>query len=197
VIRAFPSNIVKRIAHDPAWALMLLTLVTLLGATTSANAQRIPDALRLGEHRLVLIAQGTRPEAMAVRYRLGIYLPRGVPLMHLGMRDIPKTFLMRLGPAALDWPILPGEWMHNLLPPLTKEEWNYLSSRIEDMHEGEWMRVDYTPEHGSLIRIQGEPVLGHRGHALFAGFVRTWLGATPVSDALKRDLLDSAASAIR
>lgn len=180
--------------RDTAAALALSILLLLSMAPVPSAAQSLPDTLRLGEHRLVLTAFGTRPEAMAARYRLGVYLPDGVPLLHLGMHDLPKTFLLRLGPAAVDWPILPGEWMHNLLPPLSAEEWDYLSARIEDMREGEWMRIDYTPDHGTLIRIEGEPVLGHAGHALFAGFVRTWLGATPASDALKRDLLDSAAS---
>jgi hypothetical protein len=43
-----------------------------------------------------------------------------------------------------------------------------------------------------LVSIERRPILARPGHRLFAGFTRTWLGATPVSEILKRELIDSA-----
>jgi hypothetical protein len=178
--------------------LPLLLVAAMLGSGHASGQDLIlPQSIGVREQVLALAAAGARPEGPAERYHLGVYLPAHAPLAHVWRLDIPKSFVLRLGPTGVDWPVLPGEWMHNLLPPLTPDGWQLLSERVAAMEEGDVMRVDYMPQAGTVVSVEDEAVLSDPGHDVFEGFARTWLGDTPVSDALKQDLIDSAAAAGR
>lgn len=170
----------------------------LLGVLLPALAQTdLPERMQSAERELVRIAQGERPEVFGARYRLGVYMPAGSRLSDVWSDVLAKSFLLRADGPMTDRRILPGEWMHNLLPPLSEAQWDALSRGVAQMREGDTLRIDYIPASGTVIRVDGQPLLGVGGHEVFLGFARTWLGATPVSDLLKQDLLESAAEAER
>lgn len=170
----------------------------LLGVCLQAHAEQdLPDRVALPGHELVRIAEGARPAVFGEPYQLGVYMPMASGLRDLWSDDEPKSLLVRIDGPMEDRRILPGEWMHNLLPPLTESQWNALTRAVAGMEKGDYLRVDYLPGSGTIIRVQGEPLLGLAGHAVFLGFLRTWLGDTPVSRALKDELVESAAEASR
>lgn len=176
----------------------LCAAALLVGSCLPVQAQQaLPDRIALPGHDLVRIAEGARPAVFGERYQLGVYMPVASELRDVWSENQAKSLLVRADGPMEDRRILPGEWMHNLLPPLTESQWKALSRAVARMREGDYLRVDYLPGSGTIIRVEGQPLLGLSGHAVFLGFLRTWLGDTPVSDVLKDELVESAAEASR
>ncbi|MGD2137074.1 MAG: chalcone isomerase family protein [Gammaproteobacteria bacterium] len=87
-------------------------------------------------------------------------------------------------------------WKDGLDDNLGKEQMAALAPRLEKfnslfrtVHEGDEIRIDYLPESGTNVRINGEWRGAVEGNDFFRALLRIWLGSDPVSKPLKQAML--------
>jgi hypothetical protein len=87
-------------------------------------------------------------------------------------------------------------WTDGLADNLTVAEMKALKSRLDKfntlfrtMHEGEVIQISYLPGTGTEVRINGEWRGNVEGDDFFHSLLTIWLGAHPVSNSLKQDML--------
>jgi hypothetical protein len=79
---------------------------------------------------------------------------------------------------------LPDAELQALKPRLEK-----FNSLFQTLRKGDELRIDYTPETGTEVRINGEWRGAVEGSDFYRSLLKVWIGSHPVSDALKQGML--------
>ncbi len=183
-----------------AVVLLLSLLVAGLPAVAkNIEGVEIPDTLTLpgSDQQLTLNGVGIRKKYFMDIYIGALYLPARMPdsnaiLADTGAASVLMHFLYKeVGKEK----IIDG-WNDGLRDNTSKSEFTALSERLEKFNalfrtvrKGDDIRIDYTPETGTEVRINDEWRGSVEGNDFFRALLRIWLGAHPASSSLKKEML--------
>ena len=163
------------------------------------NGTVIPDSVSFPGNgtRLVLNGAGVRE-----KFFMDIYI--GALYLESRMHD-PVAILADTGHAGILMHFTYGKvnrekiiagWVDGLEANLTDKRMQTIKPRLEKFNnlfrtvvKGDVIRIDYAPETGTQVRINGEWRGSIAGNDFFRDLLRIWLGASPVSKSLKHDML--------
>lgn len=179
---------------------LTLVLAPLLCKGAEVAGVRIDDGARVGSQNLVLNGAGMRVKLFFKVYVAGLYLVRkadtaAAVLALDGPKRISMTLVRDLRAKQLTDALDEG-----LRANLTPADFESLQPRIERLSaimtaigsakSGSVITLDYVPDAGTRVTLDGEP----RGEAIggedfYRGLLKIWLGEDPVDRSLKRALL--------
>jgi len=177
-----------------------LLLVPLLCQGADVAGVRLDDGARIGSQSLVLNGAGLRVKVFFKVYAAGLYLSEkagstAAVLALAGPKRVSMTMMRDL--TAQDLIDALGEGLRNNNPAA---EFEKLKSRVERLNaimsaigaakSGNVITLDYLPESGTQVSLNGEP----KGEAIagddfYRALLRIWLGENPVDSSLKKALL--------
>jgi hypothetical protein len=181
-------------------ALTLFTTATAAGAREVEGVD-IQDSYQLpgSDATLQLNGAGIREKFFMDIYIGALYLPATTPdvnailsskgaasvLMHFLYSEVSKQKIINGWKDGLEDNLAEGE-MAALVPRLDK-----FNTLFHTVHAGDVIRIDYLPESGTNVRINGEWRGAIEGNDFFRALLHIWLGENPVSTSLKQAMLGS------
>lgn len=167
----------------------LALAAALLGAP-AASAQDAPSQLRIGEVTVTLAAEGTRERWFIDLYRVALYAPTPTPTLDSLRADVPKALRIEVLYGG-DMPeSIPAQWKQELMPALSESEIGRLRQAYAGLDEGDVVLIEYAPDTGTQILVNGQSVVRDRGDRPMQAFLDVFVGRDPVSAGLKRTLID-------
>ena len=179
-------------------ALTLFITVTAAGAREIEGVD-IQDSYQLpgSDATLQLNGAGIREKFFMDIYIGALYLPATTPdvnailngkgaasvLMHFLHSEVSKQKIINGWKDGLE-DNLAEDQMAALRPRLDK-----FNSLFHTVRKGDVIRIDYLPESGTNVRINGEWRGVVEGNDFFRALLRIWLGDNPVSTSLKQAML--------
>ncbi|MEN9783210.1 MAG: hypothetical protein RJA24_553 [Pseudomonadota bacterium] len=162
---------------------------------------RIDPEARVGGIKLVLNGAGLRQKFMVDVYILGLYIPERTTVAETvtdgaGTRRISLTFLRDVTAQALIEALHEGVRDNSSDAEFAKikASADALAATMRPLgvaKKGETVALDYLPEKGSQVVMNGQPVgLPIPGRELYRALLRIWLGNSPVDHDLKHALLN-------
>ena len=117
---------------------------------------------------------------------------RPVDLARLASADTAKA--LRIEVASDDDPFNPltRPWRRELVPRLDLVATTHLLTIVGAVRQGDVVLVEYEPGKGTTIRVNTLTAVSRAPHGLMVAFLDQWLGQRPVSEDLKRTLLEGA-----
>jgi hypothetical protein len=82
------------------------------------------------------------------------------------------------------------DWQRELIPPLNHAAIEHLRQTFAPLKRGAVVLIEYTPSKGTTVRVNNATVASGVNHDLMLAFLDHWLGQRPVSEELKRMLMD-------
>jgi len=178
---------------------VVLLCAALSGTPVIADprAQFSPEA---AVHGQTLQLQGTGRLVwmrMVTVYDAALYLPGDVVGRDV-LKDVPKRLELRyhisikgpkFGESAVPFleKNLPREELARLKPRLEQ-----LNGLYRDVKEGDRYALTYVPGKGTALSLNGEPLGTIEGADFAAAYFTIWLGAKPISDTMRDDLIGEA-----
>ena len=177
-----------------------LLLLPLLCRGADVAGVRLDDNARIGSQNLVLNGAGLRVKVFFKVYAAGLYLSEktssaAAVLALAGPKRVSITMMRDLTAQELIDAL--GEGMRNNHPAAEFEKLkprverlNAIMSAIGAAKNGNVITLDYIPESGTRVTLNGEP----KGQAIagddfYRALLRIWLGENPVDSSLKKALL--------
>ena len=163
------------------------------------NGIEIPDSVSLPDNgtRLTLNGAGVREKFFMDIYIGALYLENR---MHDPAAILADTghagILMHFTYSEVSQEKIIAGWVDGLEANLTEERMQAIRPRLEKFNtlfravvRGDVIRIDYVPDSGTQVRINGEWRGSVAGNDFFRDLLRIWLGSSPVSKSLKYDML--------
>jgi hypothetical protein len=149
--------------------------------------------------RLLLNGAGLREKFFVDVYIGALYLQAKTPDARAILSDDgPASVLMHILYSEISKQKMTDGWIDGLDANLTKSERQAIQPRLEAFnklftatYEGDVLSIEYTPEKGTEVRINGEWRGAVEGNDFFRALLRIWIGSNPVSKSLKQDMLGS------
>ena len=139
---------------------------------------------------LQLVGCSVREKLWMDLYAVSLYLPREMTsVARMTDNQVPK--LVRLD-VTYDGQVpngLPSEWKQRLQPQVSQEFMRTLEGHYNNLRGGDTVRVSYAPSSGTALSVNGNTVATRPGDDLMNAMLKLWVGADPVSQDIKRDLL--------
>ena len=184
--------------------LLTLALYTAPIPALAAEIEEVPfpETVEAGSHRLPLFGLGL------LRYRLvfrgyvgGLYLPAGARA-ELALEDVPKALELYyfwdiqgrfFGQAAEELLArsMPPERMARLRPRLER-----LHALYRDVEAGDRYRLSYSPDEGTTLSLNGQPLGTIPGADFARAYFGIWLGARPIDETFRNQILEGGAAGI-
>jgi hypothetical protein len=135
---------------------------------------------------------------MVTVYDAALYLPAEVPGTD-ALKAIPKRLELRyhisikggkFGESAEPFleKNVPKEVLGRLMPRIEQ-----LNRLYRDVNEGDRYALDYTPGKGTTLSLNGSPLGVVEGADFAAAYFAIWLGAKPISDTMRDELMGTSA----
>ena len=147
---------------------------------------------------LILNGAAVRKEAQHAVYIGGLYLANQTSSLEEIIKDPnPKRFLFYCSTSKISAKRLIRAWKQGFNINYDSEELKQLSPLIEEftkvwqngLTSGDEVWVDYIPDVGTRITLNGDVVSEIKGKEFYTAFLKTWLGSHPFNAKMKRDLL--------
>jgi hypothetical protein len=128
-------------------------------------------------------------------YAGALYLPEGCP-PKLALSDVPKRLVVEYfrSIAGDDFGPATHKKIIENVDPQTYERLRprieYHNSLYQDVQPGDRYSLTYIPGKGTELALNGEPKGVVEGADFAAALFSIWLGPKPISESLKKDLLD-------
>lgn len=182
----------------------LLLMISLMATGMPASAHQfagvdIPDTVTLAEDgpSLVLNGAGIRKKFFMDIYIGALYLPAKTTDAAAILADTgPASVLMHFLYKEVSKEKITGGWNEGLAANHTTEEMAALQPQLtafnalfDTAREGDVIRIDFLPGTGTRVLINGTPSGTVAGANFYRALLRVWLGANPVSKALKQGML--------
>lgn len=165
-------------------------LAAMLCIATALAGAAAPPTITVAGEELVRAGQGERKRWFIDLYKVGFYLPRGRTILSAAAdRSVPKAFRIQVTYEGKLPDDIPRQWRQQLLPPLDGAQARALNDMYARLQRGDVVMVRYVPGDGTRLNRNGVHVLSTPGHRLMAAFVDLFLGANPVSEDLRAELL--------
>ena len=174
------------------YATLIAAIVSLAGATAVVHGQN-PADIRVGYTPLTLAAEGSRTDQLGgeALYTVAVYAEaRLLDLAHLAKADTAKA--LRIEVVSDDDPFNPltRPWRRELVPRLDRAAAAQLLAITAPVRKGDVLLVEYEPGKGTTILGNRLTAVSRAPHGLMVAFLDQWLGQRPVSEDLKRTLLE-------
>ena len=170
-------------------------------AAKQVEGVAIPDTLELASNdtALVLNGAGIREKFFLDIYIGALYLPARTPDASTILSDTgPASVLMHILHSEISKKKITAGWNDGLEENLSDKEMQALQPRLEKfsslfrtLRKGDELRIDYIPETGTEVRINGEWRGAVEGNDFYRSLLKIWIGPHPVSDSLKQGMLGS------
>jgi hypothetical protein len=177
-----------------------LLLLPLLCRAADVVGVKLEDSARVGSQNLVLNGAGVRVKVFFKIYAAGLYLTEktgsaATALSLGGPKRVSMTMMRDLSAQQLIDALNDG--MRNNHPPAEFEKLRPRAERLSAVmsaigaaKSGSVITLDYVPEAGTRVTLDGEP----KGEAIagddfYRALLRIWLGDDPVDSSLKKALL--------
>ncbi|GGY47183.1 chalcone isomerase family protein [Parvularcula lutaonensis] len=86
-------------------------------------------------------------------------------------------------------PDIPDTWREELVPAVSDEQMATLRNAYADLKQGDRVVLVYRPHDGTVISVNGTPVVEDDGSELARATFDVWFGKNPVSAEIKADIL--------
>ena len=159
----------------------------------------IPDtfAFNNSDTTLVLNGAGLREKFFLDIYISALYLPAKTPDAGAILSDTgPASVLMHILHSEISKKKMVNAWNEGLERNLSQKELAAIGPQLKKFNslfkavrEGEKIRIDYRPDTGTEVRINGEWRGAIEGNEFFRALLHIWLGEDPVSKSLKQEML--------
>lgn len=186
--------------HKPAIILFFcLTIINTPVAAREIEGVTIPDTLAFTNSDTSLTLNGA-----GIREKLFLDIYIGALYLQARTADA-SVILSDTGPASVLMHILYGEvskqkitdgWVDGLEANLSDGEMQTLKPQLEKfnslfqtLHKGDELRIDYIPDTGTEVRINGEWRGVVEGNDFYRALLKIWIGSSPVSKSLKQGML--------
>jgi hypothetical protein len=178
----------------------LIALCSLLSGTTAPADPGAAFAPEATVHGQVLPLRGTGRLVwmrIVTVYDAALYLPGDVAGKDV-LKDVPKRLELsyHLSIKGLKFGESAGPYLEKNVPA---EELARLKPRIEqlngfyrDVKEGDRYALTYVPGKGTTLSLNGNPLGTIDGADFAAAYFTIWLGAKPISDTLRDELIGEA-----
>jgi hypothetical protein len=186
--------------HKPASILLFcLFIFSTPLAAKQVEGVAIPDTLELANNdtALVLNGAGVREKFFLDIYIGALYLPARTPDANAILSDDgPASVLMHILYGEVSKEKITDGWNDGLEANLSETQMQALKPRLEKfnglfqtLRKGDEIRIDYIPETGTEVRINGEWRGAVEGSDFYRSLLKIWIGAHPVTDSLKQGML--------
>ncbi len=151
----------------------------------------LPATEAAGGTALQLAGCATREELWTNLYTVSLYLPQpgaGVA----AITDDRTAKVVRID-VTYDGQVpdgLPATWKQGLQAQVSGEFLRTLQGLYNNLQSGDTVRVAYAPGSGSSMSVNGRVVATQPGGDLVNAMLRLWIGLNPVSENVKRLLLE-------
>jgi len=148
---------------------------------------------------LLLNGAGLREKLYIDVYVGALYLPAKTTDAGAILGDEgPASVLMHILYKEISKQKMTDGWIDGLDANLSKSERQAIQPRLDAfnklftaVHKGDVLSIEYTPERGTEVRINGEWRGSVEGNDFFRDLLKIWIGSKPVSKSLKQDMLGS------
>ena len=176
-------------------SLLLSPLLT--EAETRIAGIELPDTYSIGDQSLLLNGAGVRSKLIFEIYVGAIYLLKTSQnsseiLAAPGPKSMQMTMLYRQVEAEK----ITGGWTDGFRANLTDEEFRRLDDRLKrfntlfpTLHEGDTVRMDYSPGTGTRLSINGKARGIIEGEDFMTALLKVWIGEHPADKDLMKGLL--------
>jgi hypothetical protein len=181
--------------------ILLYSLIfTCLPATAiEIEGVKIPDTFTFSNSETTLVLNGTglREKFFLDIYIGALYLPAKTPDAGAILSDTgPASILMHILHSEISKEKIIGGWNEGLEKNIPQKELAAIGPQLKEFNslfktvrEGDSMRIDYRPDTGTEVRINGEWRGAVEGNEFFRALLSIWLGEDPVSKSLKQEML--------
>jgi chalcone isomerase-like protein len=171
---------------------LVAAIVSLAGVPAVVHGQS-PADIHLGFTPLTLVAEGSRTDQLGgeALYTVAVYAEgRPLDLARLAKAETAKA--LRIEVVSDDDPFAPltRPWRRELVPRLDPVATTHLRAILGSMRKGDVLLVEYAPGQGTTILGNRLTAVSRAPHDLMVAFLDQWLGQRPVSEDLKRTLLE-------
>lgn len=180
-------------------ALLLTLLVPSVVQALDVAGVEVPSSVEIRgvEQPLVLNGAGVRKKFFISVYVCALYLPQRQSGVGSLLTDPPANRVsMNFVYSEIAKRSLDEGWREGFERNLTAQQFATLKARLdqfvdlfEDMREGDTVWLDYVPGRSTEVSINGVPRGEIEGADFNAALLSVWLGAEPVTDALKNALV--------
>ncbi|NNJ73048.1 MAG: chalcone isomerase family protein, partial [Enterobacterales bacterium] len=183
--------------------LVIISLASLM--TMSMTAREVAGVdleevarLSVANTELVLNGAAVRKEAQHAVYVGGLYLKNQISSLDEILADPnPKRFLFYCSTSKISSDKLIKAWLQGFHINYSDDELAELEPLIEEFNkvwskgltEGDEVWVDYIPQVGTRISLNGEQISEIPSKQFYNAFLKTWLGPHPFNARLKSGLL--------
>lgn len=171
---------------------IIAAIVSLTARPTVLHGQS-PAELRAGYTPLTLVAEGSRTDQLGgeVLYNVAVYAQQQpLDLAGLASADVAKALRIEIDLDDDPFNPLTRRWRRELVPRLDAPAAAQLLAITAAARKGDVLVVEYEPGKGTTIRGNNATAVSRAPHGLMVAFLDNWLGQRPVSEELKRILLD-------
>lgn len=176
--------------------MMLAFMMCAGAAAATVDKIQVPDTANVGGHQLVLNGAGLRTKFFVHVYVGALYLP--TPLHTAGAvlaAQGPTRILMHMEYAASRSQMVDA-FNDDFRNNLSKQEYAAVADRIKtftsyfgDTHQGTEILIDYLPEIGTRVTIDGKVKGVIPGAEFQRAVLLVWLGKDPADSDLKEAML--------
>ncbi len=182
------------------WLMLMLLLWALPVSAIEVAGVKLADKARVGAGELVLNGAGIRTRIIFKVYVGALYLTEkkaaaAEALAQTGAKRVSLTLLRDLSAKELNEAFEKGIDANNSAADLEtmKPRIAELLSLFTDGKEGDVILLDFLPESGTVVNlngaVKGKPI---PGEDFYRALLRIWLGDKPVDDDLKKAMLGGA-----
>lgn len=154
--------------------------------------------LSVNNTQLVLNGSAVRLEAQHAVYVGGLYLKKqSTSLKEIITDPNPKRFLFYCSTSQISSDTLISAWEQGFAINYSEQQIEKMKPMINEFNkvwqtglsEGDEVWVDFIPNEGTMISINGKLVSKIAGDDFYHAFLKTWLGPHPFSSKMKNALL--------
>ncbi len=179
---------------------LLLNLASAAAAATEVAGVRVDDEATVASQKLVLNGAGVRTRLMFKVYVAALYLPQKKDntkdvLAVRGAKRVGVTMLREVSSDELGQALVTGI-RNNSTPEEVRRFGPQLAAmgdifgKIPRLKKGESFSVDWIPDRGTLVMVDGKPVAEPiPDEAFYDAILKIWLGDEPADSGLKPAML--------
>jgi len=178
--------------------LVLIAMLFILPQIEAAEIEGVvfDDRYTAGDTSLMLRGTGLLRAMVFVKVYVGaLYLPEDCP-SNLALSDVPKRLEVEYfrSIAGEDFGAATNKKISENVDPQTFErlrpQIEYHNSLYQDVNAGDRYALTYIPGRGTELTLNGEPRGIVEGADFAVALFSIWLGSKPISESMKKELLD-------
>jgi hypothetical protein len=146
-----------------------------------------------GAGPLSRVGQATRVSLLGTDelYTVALYADRSMSdRAHLTSPEVPKALRIAIKYKDNLLRAIPYDWRPELIPRLDAAATAHLRGTFAPLRYGDVVLIDYVPGRGTSVRVNKAAAVSDANHDLMLAFLDHWLGQRPLSEEIKRALVN-------